>query len=424
MQLMNKYLEYVAHTEPSNVYHRWGFLTCLGAMLGRRYYLPFGHTHIYGNMYTMLLGSSGCRKTTAIKTAKRLLAAAGYKYFAPDRCTRERFLLDLDGRDIAEDGSVDLQGMVDLDYDPEAPRESFIVADEMMEFMGIKNVNFIGTLGVLWDYFDPSPFEDKVKNSRSVSIKDPTISILGGFTPENFAMTFPPEILSQGFFSRILLIHGERSGKRFVIPPPPDMKLQDELVADLNEISSNAFGRLEISPDAMAALEDIYLNGEDYGIDDTRFGSYNERRYTHLLKLALLHAAMDKTKTLAVDHVVQANTVLTYAERFMPMALGEFGRSKNSDVAHSIMQFLYKAGKPVVQKDLWAAVSQDLTKPEDLRTMLCNLEGAGKIQLVEIPGPKGREIAIVPVRKVSKVHHKYLDWKLLSAEERQKVVSN
>jgi len=221
MQLLDLHMEYVANTEPPNVYHRWSMLTGLGAMLGRKYYLPFGHRHIYGNLYTMILGGSGVRKSTAIKIAKGLIADAGYKHFAPDRCTRERFLLDLDGRDITEDGSVDMKGLLDLDYDPDAPRESFIVADEMMEFIGIKNVNFIGTLGVLWDHFDSAPFEDKVKNSRSVSIKDPTLSVLGGFTPENFAMTFPPEILSQGFFSRILLIHGERSGKRFVIPPPP-----------------------------------------------------------------------------------------------------------------------------------------------------------------------------------------------------------
>lgn len=404
------------------IYHRWGFLTSVGAMLGRRYHLQFSDKHIYGNMYTMLLGEPGSRKSSAILRAKAILASSGYDKFAATRTTRERFLLDLDGRELAETGPGQ---QIDMSLDPldeNEPRESYIVADEMMDFIGIKNVNFIGTLGVLWDYYGSVPYEDKIKNGQSVSIKDPTISVLGGFTPENFATCFPPDILGQGFFSRILLIHGERTGKRIAIPPPPDVALQDEITEDLRAISRAAYGAVTITPEALEALTYIYNNDDDYAIEDSRFSSYSMRRYTHLLKLCLIHAAMDCSKDLQLKHVVEANTTLCYAERFMPLALGEFGKSRTSDVSNAVMQYLYKHTTPRTYKEIFAAVHKDLSKTEDFRTIILALEAAGKIKFVDKKGNNGsQETAIMPVRKVVRETPEYVDWSLLTKEERAKV---
>lgn len=396
-------------------------MVCVGAMLGRKYYLPFGHAHVYCNLYAMLMGEAGARKTSAIVRAKELLALTGYRSFAPTKTTREKFLLDLDGRELDDTGKVDMADLKD-DFDPNAPRESFIVADEFNIFIGIRNVNFIDTLGAMWDWSSSTPFEDKVKNSRSVSITDPTISILGGNTPVNFATAFPPEILGQGFFSRLLLVHGEKTGKKFTIPPPPDLEIQAALVDMLTSIRNEAFGKVTISAEAMAALDYIYQHDDAYTFDDTRFASYNNRRFMHMLKLSLLHAAMDCSKTLSVEHVIQGNTVLAYTERFMPQALGEFGKNRNSDIANAVMQLLLRHDRPVTHKEIWAAVSQDLSKPEDLRQILLNLESAGKLKIVEIPVKDGREVNFVPVRKVSKSDQKFVDFSLLSKEEQRKVI--
>ena len=95
--LMDKYFSYVVDTEAPLIFHRWTLLSALGAMLGRQYYFPFGHFKIHPNMYLMLIGNPGSRKTTAIGLARKLLARTGYDTFAAQRTSKEKFLLDLEG---------------------------------------------------------------------------------------------------------------------------------------------------------------------------------------------------------------------------------------------------------------------------------------------------------------------------------------
>ena len=44
--LFLRYLDYVADSESPVVYHRWTFLSIIGALLGRQLYIPFGHSVI------------------------------------------------------------------------------------------------------------------------------------------------------------------------------------------------------------------------------------------------------------------------------------------------------------------------------------------------------------------------------------------
>ncbi|MFK5283171.1 hypothetical protein ACI3PL_26730, partial [Lacticaseibacillus paracasei] len=83
-------------------------------------------------------------------------------------------------------------------YANKTPAESFIAADEFNNFIGLGNTDFISILGELWDY--EGVYDYRLKNSKSVFIPYPTISILGGNTPTGFSQAFPPESIGQGFF--------------------------------------------------------------------------------------------------------------------------------------------------------------------------------------------------------------------------------
>src|ERR1017187_2400162 len=91
------YLSYVGKTESPDIYHRWCMLTGVGSLLGRRCYMKHGHFTVNPNLYVMLLGRSGVRKSTAIKIWKRLQAKTGYDTFSADKTTKEKWLLDLAG---------------------------------------------------------------------------------------------------------------------------------------------------------------------------------------------------------------------------------------------------------------------------------------------------------------------------------------
>lgn len=398
------YLEYSKDTEVPTFFHRWCAIVGLGAYLGRGFYIHHGHFELYSNIYCMLIGSPGTRKSTSIKLMKSLLQKAGYNTIAADKTTKEKFLLDLAGD---EDASKDIDSInIFGDNYSTDTKEILIAADEFNDFMGLGNLEFISLLGSLWDY--SGVYKNRIKTGKSVSVCNPTISILGGNTPTGFSLAFPLEAMGQGFFSRLLLVYGEVTGRKITFPSPPDPAGTAVLVKMLQDIKSNCVGPITPTPTAVKLLDKIYKTWQE--LDDPRFSSYSNRRFTHLLKLCIIVAAARNSRELNESDVVYTNTILSHTEHLMPKALGEFGKARHSDVVHKIMQLLESASSPQSIKEIWKHVIQDLEKLTDLADILRNLAMAEKIQTVQG--------GFLPKRKVLvEVTDDILDYGLLTNEE-------
>lgn len=409
--LFDLYFRYAENTEPPIIYHRWSIITSISAFLGRQFWFPFGTTRIFPNMYVMLLGNPGTRKSTAIKMARRVISAAGYDHFAAERTTKEKFLLDLEGAPdepnfpqrgrkniTSQDVLRDLRLAGDSEEHDGIPREIFVTADEFNEFAGTSNLDFLSLLGVLWDWDDESAtYRQRFKNSRSVSIFQPTITLLGGNTHASFKLAFPEQAIGQGFLSRLILVHSEPSGRKITFPTKPPEELVSRIGERLAIIRSAVRGEAKLTPKAESTLDTLYKTWHD--LDDYRLKSYSTRRFTHLIKLCLTVVAMRGSIIIDKMDVVLANTILTFTENAMPKALGEFGKSKDSDAAHNIMTALYEASsitpaRALSLEDLWKVVSRDLDRREKLADILSSLSLAGKIQAVE--GQKGK---FLPIQK-------------------------
>lgn len=408
--LISNYIHYASESsEVPAVFHRWSIISAIGALLGRQYNLEFGDQVFNPNIYCMLLGVSGTRKSSAIKQVKRLLVQAGYNTIAASKTTKEKFLLDLAGE--SEDGTISPEELLDRNLFGESSNiaEYFIMADEFNDFFGNNILEFISLLGSLWDY--EGIYEARFKNSKSVFINSPTISILGGNTPTMFASAFPTESLGQGFFSRILLIHGEPNGKRIAFPKKHSQEETEEIVQAIKAIKSRVAGAADFTKEAKECATKIYET--NFRVDDVRFSAYTSRRFTHLLKLALITSAARESTTISEQDVIYANTILMHAERLMPKALGEFGKSKHSDVSNKIVQLAEDASTIITFKDIWRHVANDLDKMNDLGTLIQNLVQADKLQIVQ--GGAG----YLPKKRVIEYESSTLfDMSLLTEEER------
>ena len=404
-EFMDAYLEYTADSESPAIFHRWSILSAIAASLAKDVYIQHGHFTISPNMYVLLMGNAGSRKSSAINIAKGLLKETGYAHFAPTKTTKEKYFMDL-GTDSAEAFEAELFGDT-----PKDVTESYIVAGEFNTFFGNNILDFITDLGELWDY--KGRFESKVKNSKSVHIDNPIINILGGNTPTNFSAAFPLEMIGQGFFSRLLLVYGERTRPKITWPAPPCPQRTAQLLHLLVAIKKSAqvIGALPLEEEAKSLLDTCYKTWED--IHDVRFESYSNRRFTHLLKLCMLVCCIRCGKVISAEDVIYANTYLSYIEHFMPKALGEFGKARHADVAHKIIAMLESSQQMIVSSiAIWKEVHKDLDKQIELATILSNLVQADKIQMVKGGFTIKKKILI------NATHNPLVDFSILTEEER------
>lgn len=416
---IESYLQYIGRTEAPQFYHRWCAISIIGAALAREFYFKRGHLELYPNLYLMLMGEPAARKSTAIKQAKKLLAGTGYSSFAGERTSKEKFLLDLAGTDTSNadpEDIVEQQLFGNLSNESQSS-EMFIAADEFNDFTGLGNMEFISLLGSLWDF--KGNYESRTKNSKSISIANPTISILAGNTATGFNSAFPQESIGQGFFSRLLLIYGRSTGKKIAFPDDIPEESTSKMQATLTEIRANVKGLAELEDDAAALLERIY-NGWP-AMKDIRFQSYSGRRFSHLIKLVLIITASRVSTTITCRDIIYANTILTHAEYIMPRALGEFGLSKHSATNHKIMQILDATSVPLSLTDIVSMIGADVDQANDVGAQLSLLQYGGKIQLVR--GSSGDNGYLPKKEVITLIDDGTVDWNILTQEEKDYVLT-
>jgi hypothetical protein len=399
---IESYLDFYADTEVPTIFNRWSAISAIAAILGRQCWVDHGHNRIYPNQYVMLVGESGTRKSTAVSYMKKLLTDVGYKKFAAKKTSKEKFLEDLhDGMEKIydiEDDILDvtkhrkgnwtgkpnptMRELFGVERSGE-PSECLIAADEFNIFLGHSNIEFIEILTDLWDYNGLYP--GRTKTGKPILINDPTICIHGGNTQIGISMAFPPEVIGQGFFARLISVYSDATGRRVTFPKPPNQELRKVLLETLSRLKHTFKGGIPLEPYSMVALDDIYQEWKDLG--DVRFKSYSSRRFTHLLKLCLCVAAAREKGTIDTQTVIYANSILHYTEHFMPKALGEFGKAIHSDVSAKILELLEKADAPLnSMEDIWPQVHRDLNSPAELVKILSGMKDAGKIQVTSSGG--------------------------------------
>ena len=399
----NLYFNYMnidVNTEVPVTCHRWCALSVLAVLLGRRITLPFGNTQILPNLYIQMIGDPATRKSTAINLAKGVLKKYSFDNFAPKRTSLEKYLLDLHeltwGKEVEGKGSAadddflfeELAVSKKKQAEDLPVAESFICNDEFVDFIGRSNLDFISTLGTFWDIDEV--FDQALKHSKPVYINKPTINILSGNTITGFNKAFPSDIQDQGFFSRLLIIHVEPTGKKVDFPVSSGVEITKELIAYLRAIQNTCVGNFTMDASERELCGKIYRTWEP--IQDSRFAHYSGRRYTQMLKLSMLIAASNIRTEITCEDIVLGNTILSFAEYTMPTALGEFGRARSSPVIHKIITMVEKATRPVQMSEIIAEVYMDMDNIAGVGAIVKSLVMAGKIRF--------EKEGIFPVKKV------------------------
>lgn len=395
---LNDYMKMVEDTESPRLFHVWAALSAVSASLGRRCYLPFGPMVIYPNQYILVVGNPGTRKSTAVGFMKKVLKDSTGIRFAPQDTSgqrqgmvtamqsRQSDKILLDGVDLAAaDNSMGALTLAEISevvieeeeaFAHEADRHHMmIVASEFSRFIGQNNIAMLEFLTTMWDGDD---YEYQLKNTLT-ELKNPLLNMIGATTPTSIALSMPPAAGGQGFLSRVILVYGARKYKSVPRPSAPDADLVLKVKNVINRSYYELDGPIQETDDARAYSESLY----DYGLEisDSRFGYYNERRYTHLIKLAMSLCAARGDSRIVRDDYEEAHRILRATERGMPDALGEFGMNPLAQLKQSILENV-RMNVVVDMAVLQAQFHRD-AKPQDISQVVNDLQRVNQLKIIQ-----------------------------------------
>jgi hypothetical protein len=370
----------------------------MAAALGRRNYLMAGDDPLFPNMYTVLVGPPGVRKSTAMNTAVKFIKRHTQVRMSPDDTAGkyQGLVSAMEGQMFDEEGklkaeldqesaftedamSFDALANMQVNLNPKDLHSMFIAASEWSIFTGINNTGLLMFLLKMWDGED---FEYQLRK-ETATLRDPLLNMIGCSTPTNIASTLPAEAIGQGFMSRIILVHSSRKYKQVPRRKALPTDLRDDISTIFGEVHYKFNG--EFTETAEAAEYMDYQYGKSAHIDDHRFLYYMERRQTHLFKLAMNIAAARLSTEISIEDVMDAQTLLTLTEKHMPDALGEYGMSPTAAAKQKLVEFLMLAKEPVTQQVLWTMMHKEIPQREFIG-VLNELMAAQKIISINVEG--------------------------------------
>lgn len=370
-EFLNDYMRMVEDTESPRLFHVWAAVSGLSACLGRRCWLPFGPMTVFPNQYIALVGTPGTRKSTALGIMKRQLRKVTGVRFAPADTAGQRQglvaamsgtseakeFLDQVELAVADDSlaGLTLENLAMVTNTPdEDDREGFVsaadkhhimvTATELSRFIGQNNFQMLDFLTTMWDGDD---YEYQTKGGMTI-LKNPLINLLSCTTPTSLNIAMPPAAGGQGFLSRMILVYGSRKHKLVPRPPEPPEDSVDRVREGFNRAYYEVGGPFDETPDARAYSESLY--DWQLEINDPRFGYYHERRYDHLIKLAMALCASRGHSIIVKEDYEEAHKILRATERGMPDALGEFGMNPLAALKQNMLEFVRARGTVQVEE--------------------------------------------------------------------------
>lgn len=322
------YLALTEQTEPSELYRLWCGLSTIAAVLQRKCYTVW-EAKIYPNLYVILIGPPGIRKTTAMAPVKEMLNRVGVR-MSSDAASKEALI----GQLMDARGGSTIEDMVDFSC------SLTILSKELSSFLDGDDTRFIAYLNDWYDCDDSWSYETKGRGLEE--IEGVWVNLLGATTPATLKDIIPAEAVGAGFSSRILFVYSA-SKKIIPLPPPLDPKVLGALTEDLEHIHMLS-GEFKRTPAYLKLYSDFYVQSETSPPAHLRsdiFEYYLNRRPTHLRKLSMLFSAsMGSDMVLDRIHFDRAYATLLATEKVMGQAFVSYGKSELLEIIQRVAAFI------------------------------------------------------------------------------------
>lgn len=396
---LRDYREFTSGNECHPTYHLFSSLIALSSIISRRVWLDMEYFTIYPNLYVVLVGPPGNRKSSAMSTTKYLLRELKTIPFSGECISKEKLVEDMVEQERA------MEGLPDVFKDKRVYSPMTVCVTELSEFL---QISAAGMIGFLTDVYDQDFYEHKTKNKGSSVVTGPFLNVLACTTPEWITTYLRSDIISGGFSRRTLFIYETEKAARIPFPTvSPTMRAAWGRVLAHAQLLLNVRGPFIFHEEAKQFYINWYTKLK-IPTDENTVGYY-ETKHIQMLKVAMLVSLSEGPElVLHTRHLNAALDMLSLVERNLSRVFQSMGRNTLNQTATKVLDLLrsspgsYKdpTGKDVTgylinRKRLESIMFRDVAQ-DDFKLVIDHLKTIGKItESTFIVGSVARQFLIL-----------------------------
>lgn len=360
MSFLRDYDTYTSGNEAHKLYHLWCSLVALSSLVSRKVWVDMGYFRVYANLYVVLDGPPGDRKTTAMAQCKKLLYEVGDVPMSAECQTKESLVKELASYKRYFQGE---EGTLPVEYAPIT-----ICVTELSQFIGAASAHMIDFLTTI---YDETRYANKTKNKGSEDIIGPYVVLLGCTTPAWITARLRDDVISGGFSRRAVFVYWPGERKRITFPkitPEIDAAWQ-RLLVQSKRIQALK-GPFSWDSEAAVWYDEWYTKKLKIPNDPTVSGYY-ESKHIQLVKIAMLVSASESNDmVLRIEHLKLALEILESNEANMAKVFSGIGRNELNAVASYVTQLLTGVDGAMPEKELARAMHREASVDELYKVLL------------------------------------------------------
>lgn len=327
------FLDYTEQLECPIDYLRWVALSTIAGAAQRKVSIDSEYFYYMTNMYVILVGEPGSKKSVAIRQGKKILKK-------------------VPGINLTSD-APSVVGVME-DFKEITNREHQSLNAFMLELSTLYENAKESMTGFLTAMYDGD--DDYIKRTRIAGkekIPYPWLNLLAGTTPSWMGDNVTKSAIEGGLVARTIYVFGEVQEPKTPRPKssPALRKLLEDLIHDAAHIAGLggefAFDGGD-NGEAAQWYDAWYMNkrGRQPRVTDHRTQSYYQRKPQHLIKTAMaVSLSMKDTLTLTANDLQIALALLESNEAKLPRAFSSVGGNIYANDLERVRAQVFQAGE-------------------------------------------------------------------------------
>lgn len=376
MSFIRDYALYSSGVESPSHYHTWCALSVLGTWLSKKVWTDMGYFKVYPNMYILLVGDPGIKKSTAMNIAKKLVLEVGERQVSPASITKEALMQYLGAEkspckfsfDIESNMIDPLTGQGTITTETRQIAHISIFANELVNLLNAGG-NPVGMIDLLTDIWDQDPYVNVTKNKGSDLIKGPFVHLLGCLTPETMEALLFQKFISGGFSRRCIYTYADQNERP--VPLPSITQEQGEAwlrCKQRGKVLLDWCGEYQWSPEFKNDLWVPWYR-ENFQRCQSEEKSFLKRFLQslpeYLLKVMMLVTASESdTRLLTPQAFFAAKAILEPVQETLPRIFEFAGRNELNPIAGGLLRMLQAKNEVMKMKTIYSMYSKDASIQE------------------------------------------------------------